>query len=78
MNPIILYGKISTGETPTAERIKNLYGCETVIDEWDGTSFLPDGALAITSEKPPFNIEGAAVLHINVALENINKFQVPA
>lgn len=46
IEPIILYGKAITGETPVTREIKKLYGCKSITDEWDGSSFLHNETLA--------------------------------
>ncbi|MDH5612237.1 MAG: hypothetical protein OEY66_07265 [Gammaproteobacteria bacterium] len=78
MSIVIIYGKQASGKTADAKQLQKFYGCKSVVDEWDGSSFIPDEGLAITSCMPPFNINGAAVIHITVAIDHMNRTQAPA
>ena len=71
MFAVIIYGQLHTGTKPSAKDLKTFYGCESVVDDWDGTTPLADGALAITSLQPPFDIKGAAAIHINIAADHM-------
>lgn len=35
------------GKSTHAAELAQLFGCTTVVDEWDGTSEVPDGALVL-------------------------------
>ncbi len=49
MRPQIVTGPSGCGKTRNATALMNLTGATTLVDEWDGKSRLPDGALALTN-----------------------------
>jgi len=61
---IILYGEAGIGKTRRAESLIKEFKCTTIFDNWDGTSKLEDGDLAITNVKPPyFHVKGAIIIN---------------
>ena len=78
MSIVIIYGEPATGKTRHAIALKNYYGCKTITDGWDGSSFLRDETLALTNKQPPFNIKSAAGIHISVALAHMNNKKATA
>jgi len=62
MNIVIVHGKQGCGKTRRSEQLKKHFKCKCIIDDWDGESQLKDGDLAITCQRPPFNISGAKVV----------------
>ena len=51
---VIIYGPQGCGKTRNAEALAAHFGCTSIVDNWDGESEVPDGALALTSEPAPF------------------------
>lgn len=74
MYTVIIYGQMINGIKPTPKELKNFYGCENVIENWDGKQPLSRDTLAITTRHPPFNSEyGTAAIHINIAADHITR-----
>jgi len=61
---IILHGPQGYGKTQAANVIINRYKIKRVIEEWDGVTNIPEGALAVTNLKPPFNLLGVTVIRV--------------
>lgn len=55
---IIVYGPPGCGKSTHAPTFARRYGCTRIIDEWDGRSALPEGALALTNVEPPYTEPG--------------------
>ncbi len=53
MAKVIIYGNAGTGKTRRADQLLKHYRCSKLIEEWDGVSPLPDGALALTNHPNP-------------------------
>ena len=75
MGPVIIHGPKASGKTSNAKQFMAHYGCKFLIDEWmpGGRNTRLCGALILTTEAPPFSIEGARVIHIDEALRAIGK-----
>ena len=54
METVIVYGPQGCGKTSSADALKKRFGCHRVIDEWDGKTPLPEGALALTNHPGPY------------------------
>lgn len=61
---IILHGPQGSGKTQAANLIISRYKIKEVIEEWDGITKIPEGALAVTNLQPPFNIPGVTVIRV--------------
>ena len=50
INPLSVYvfAPQGAGKSTHAAELAQLFGCTTVVDEWDGTSEVPDGALVLS------------------------------
>jgi hypothetical protein len=53
---VVVYGPPGCGKSQQSESLKAQFGCSSIVDEWDGQSPLPDGALALTHLAPPFAV----------------------
>ena len=42
-----------TGKTTNAQALMAMFGCTSVVEEWDGVSPVPNGALGLTNEPWP-------------------------
>lgn len=42
-----MFAPQGAGKSTHAAELAQLFGCTTVVDEWDGTSEVPDGALVL-------------------------------
>jgi hypothetical protein len=49
INPLAVYvlAPQGAGKSRNAAELAQLLGCTTVVDEWDGSSPVPDGALVL-------------------------------
>ena len=67
MTPHIVYGPQGCGKTQRVHDIAKALGIDTydVVDDWDGKSHLPDGALALTNLNPPYADSAAGCLTIS-------------
>lgn len=52
-NPRIVYvcAPQGAGKTRHAEALREMFGCSCIVDEWDGISEVPDGALVLTNRR---------------------------
>lgn len=46
---VIVSGPQGCGKTRFAEQLSDVFGCERIVDEWDGESELQPGDLALTN-----------------------------
>ncbi len=53
MKKIIITGHQGSGKTKNAAALMQHFGATILIDEWDGITKLPDGALAFTNCATP-------------------------
>lgn len=67
MSIVIVYGDKASGKTRLSAELMRYYGCTKIVDDWDGSSPLKNGDLALTTEYPPFSIPGAHVVDIRSA-----------
>ena len=58
---VIVYGPQGCGKSKAASRLMRQFGCAQLVDDWDGESPLPDGALALTNRQPPYAVQGRIV-----------------
>lgn len=49
MRTTIVHGPQSCGKTRHAEALARHFGCDRVVDDWDGFSPIPAGALVLTN-----------------------------
>lgn len=49
---IIVIAPQAAGKTRHAAAIAKMFGCTSIVDEWDGKERLPHGALALTTLSP--------------------------
>ena len=61
MNRVVVFGAQGCGKTVFAECLRRKFGCERVVDDWDGRAPLKDGDLALTFEAPPYAVAADAV-----------------
>jgi hypothetical protein len=50
--PLVVYGPQGCGKTANAKAIADYFYCTLIVDDWDGRSALPDGALALCQRYP--------------------------
>lgn len=50
--PLVVYGPQGCGKTANAKAIAVYFYCTTIVDNWDGRSALPEGALALCQQYP--------------------------
>lgn len=67
MNIVIVYGPQASGKTRRASQLLKHFKCTRLVDDWNRTTKLRDGDLALTTDAPPFNVEGAKVFSIGAA-----------
>lgn len=46
---VIICAPQGAGKSRNAKALQALFGCSCIVDEWDGVSELPPGALALTN-----------------------------
>lgn len=56
---VVVIAPQGAGKTRYAEAIARLFGCETIVDDWDGCTSLPPGALALTNRPLPHALTDA-------------------
>lgn len=67
MKPIILYGPAGSGKTEIAQKLKELFGFDRIVDEWNGEA-VEVNTLVVTNSRPPFVYKGDAYhMHVNFA-----------
>lgn len=52
MAPLVIYGPQGCGKTTNAQALAAYFHCTTIVDNWDGRSALPDGALVLCQQYP--------------------------
>jgi len=58
---VIVHGPQACGKTQNSAKFAVAFGCKKIVDDWDGQSPVPAGALALTSVEPPFATKGKVV-----------------
>ncbi|HRO60252.1 MAG TPA: hypothetical protein PK177_13975 [Burkholderiaceae bacterium] len=48
----MIYGPQGCGKTRNAAALAQHFGCEKVVDDWDGTQMLTGSTLALTNVEP--------------------------
>lgn len=51
-NTVVAYGPQGSGKTSQAGAIAALYGCTSIVEEWDTRALLVPGALHLTNVPP--------------------------
>jgi len=51
---VIVHGPQACGKTRNARALAAALGCNKILDDWDGRTPIPHGALVLTSDEPPF------------------------
>lgn len=51
---IFISGPRACGKTYNAERLKEMFMCHRIVDDWDGVTPLKPGDLVLTNLKPKF------------------------
>lgn len=46
---VVIIAPAGAGKTRNQAALKKMFGCTSIVDEWDGRSPLPPGALALTN-----------------------------
>ena len=49
--PVIVSAPAGAGKTTHAEALRQMFACSCVIDDWDGVSPVPPGALVLTNQR---------------------------
>lgn len=57
MKTVIVYGPQGCGKSSAAKGLLAYSGCTGLVDDWDGCSPLPEGALALTNKQPPYKVD---------------------
>lgn len=52
VSPLVIYGPQGCGKTRNASALADHFRCTMIVDDWDGRSALPDGALALCAHYP--------------------------
>ena len=63
---VVVHGPQGCGKTRNAQALAAAFGCSSIIDDWDGRSPLPSGALALTNVAPTF-AQASEVLEFGAA-----------
>lgn len=70
---VVIHGPQGCGKTRNAQALAAHFGCSRIIDDWDGASPLPEGALALTSATDINLPQRAMVLAFGVAMNDLSK-----
>ena len=46
---VVIIAPQGAGKSRHAETLRAMFGCTSIVDEWDGVTPLPPGALALTN-----------------------------
>lgn len=46
---VVVSAPQGAGKSRHAERLREMFGCRCIVDDWDGRSDVPDGALVLTN-----------------------------
>lgn len=49
---VVIYASRGAGKTRFAEALKAMFGCTSIVDEWDGVTPVRGGALVLTNVPP--------------------------
>jgi len=67
---VIIYGPKASGKTRHAEQFMRHFNSKRLVDEWSHNDIKPkEGDLVLTTDAPPFNVEGASIFRIDQALQ---------
>ncbi|MEW8000692.1 MAG: hypothetical protein AB2795_19275 [Candidatus Thiodiazotropha endolucinida] len=73
-NTVVVYGPQGCGKTMVAEQLKEHFGCtEVKDDEWDGSTLLREGELALTNVPPPYAVSVQKIIKFESAMTDIRK-----
>lgn len=64
---VVIYGSVASGKTRYAEQYKTHFGCNRIIEEWDGKTLLEVGDLALTQLNPPYSIPTSLIVPVEEA-----------
>lgn len=79
---VIVIAPHGSGKTAHAEALREIFGCTSVVDEWDGRAELAPGTLALTNQvvhrrAPSLNVQRnnqrALATRVRAALEDIDE-----
>ncbi|MEN1774081.1 hypothetical protein AAIH29_21385 [Pseudomonas aeruginosa] len=59
MQTIIIAAPARAGKTRNATALAKAFGCQQIVDNWDGYSAIPSGALVLTNVEHPKIPRGA-------------------
>lgn len=60
LEAVYVFAPQGRGKTRHAAELAELLDCNTIIDDWDGQSPVPNGALVLTNLLPPMAAKAAA------------------
>jgi hypothetical protein len=63
---VIVYGPPACGKTRASGFLARHFGCDSIVDGWNGRDVLPPNCLALTVEKPA--LQGARVFAFHDAM----------
>lgn len=70
---VVIYGPQDCGKTMHAKALREHFGLDQVVDEWDGQSRFPRmGALVLTHNPNPHIKPGVRTLHFGAAMREMN------
>lgn len=75
---VVIYGPQGCGKSANADQFLHEFSyCSCLVDDWDGCSALPTGALALTNVLPPFDLvdvdlDDALVFSFDEAMAMVN------
>lgn len=56
-NCVFVFAPAGAGKSRSADVLAAMFGCTTIVDEWDGSSPVPDGALVLCQGTPPASVQ---------------------
>ena len=68
---IIITGSQGSGKTTHAKALMQHFGCDILVDDWDGRSPLLDGTLALTNHPDPDAAQSNEIHSLESALQAI-------
>ncbi|MDI3489602.1 MAG: hypothetical protein PWP11_879 [Thauera sp.] len=71
MTTVIVYGPQACGKTRNGEALKRHFGCNRIVDDWNGRAALRDGDLALTNAFIERKPNGARLVSFDDAMRQM-------
>lgn len=71
MTTVIVYGPQACGKTRNSEALKRHFGCDRIVDDWNGRDALRDGDLALTNAFIERKPNGARLVSFDDAMRQM-------